>query len=472
MRSAVATAVAAELGHAPILHLPVGDILPSPENDELYRPVNETDPQIARLAQSIVQHGIQEPLLITRDHWIISGHRRYAAAKLAGLDSVPCRIVPLYKDADHDEFMTLLTECNRQRVKSFDEKLREQVVSENQQDAYASLIAHRRQRSAVTADRMALLGITSRSEISDAKVPFLAEVQKVLKDLHEFKPLSARQIHYALLNDPPLRHASKSGSAYRNDGASYKSLLDLLIRARLAGLVPMDDIADETRPVTTWRVYRDVQDYIQDEIDVFLQGYWRDLLQSQPNHIELVAEKNTVATIVTPVTEKYCIPTTIMRGYCSLPPRHAMAQRFRRSGKSNFVLLIVSDFDPDGEEIAHSLAKSLRDEFGIRHIEPIKVALTAAQIDMFHLTGDAEAKRSSSNYRKFVKKYGKEVYELEALRPAQLQGLISQAVDSVLDVEAFNAELDQEKSDAQSLALVRGSVRNALIEQFDGEVEQ
>ncbi len=462
-------AAGAELGHAPILHLAIGDIRPSPENDRLYRPVNQADPQIRRLADSIIEHGIQEPILITRDHWIVSGHRRYAAAKLAGLKSVPCRVAPICKDADHEEFMALLTECNRQRVKSFDEKLREQVVITNPQEAYASLIAHRQQRSAVSGDFLSITGITHRSEISDAKMPFLAAVQKVLGELRDFKPLSARQIHYALLNAPPLRHASKSDSTYRNDGASYKSLLDLLARARLCGLVPMNDIADETRAVTTWKVYRDVQDYIQDEFDGFLQDYWRDLMQSQPNHIELVAEKNTVASIVTQVTAKYCIPTTIMRGYCSLPPRHAMAQRFHRSGKSKFILLIVSDFDPDGEEIAHSLAKSLRDEFGVRHIEPVKVALTAAQVEMFKLAGDAEAKHTSSNYRKFVQKYGKDVHELEALSPAQLQTLIAKGIDSVLDVEAFNAELDQEKADAESLALVRESVREAMLERLDGE---
>lgn len=466
MTDTIATAATGtESGHDPIRYLRVGDIRPSPENDALYRPVNEADPQIVRLSESIAEHGVQEPLLITRDHWIISGHRRYVAAKGAGLETVPCRMTPIYREADHEQFMTLLKECNRQRVKSFDEKLREQVVSENPQGAYASLIAHRRQRSAVTADCMALVGTTRRAEISDAKAPLLAAVQKVLHDLHEFRPLSARQIHYALLNDPPLRHASKSDSAYRNDGASYKSLLDLLTRARLCGLVPMVDIADETRPVSTWRVYRDVQDYVQDELDGILQGYWRDLLQSQPNHIELVAEKNTVATIVSPVTEKYCIPTTIGRGYCSLPPRHAMAQRFRLSGKNSLILLVVSDFDPDGEEIAHSLARSLRDDFGIRRIEPIKVALTAAQVEGFKLASDAEAKYTSSNYRKFTQKYGKAVCELEALRPAQLQALITQAIDSVLDVEAFNAELDQEKDDAQSLALLRRTVRDSLVNQ-------
>jgi len=35
-------------------------------------------------------------------------------------------------------------------------------------------------------------------------------------------------------------------------------------------------------------------------------------------------------------------------------------------------VLIVSDFDPDGEEIAQSFARSLRDDFSISTIKPVK----------------------------------------------------------------------------------------------------
>jgi len=462
----------AESGHDPIRRIRLDEIRPSPENDRLYRPVDASDPQIVGLAESILQHGIQEPLLVTRDGWIVSGHRRYAAARLAGLDAVPCRVASFARASDPDTHMTVLRECNRQRVKSFDEKLREQVLAADRQDAYRSLLAHRelRAREALGQARpFTIVGTSRRARITKAKRPMLEAIQRVLAELRAFHPLSARQIHYALLNDPPLRHASKPDSTYRNDGPSYKSLLELLTRARLAGMVPMHQIADETRPVETWNIHADVQDYVEAELGSFLHTYHRDLLVSQPNHLELVAEKNTVAPIVLPVAGEYCVPTTIGRGYCSLPPRAAMARRYRRSGKYGFVLLVVSDFDPDGEEIAHSLAMSLRDDFGIRAIEPVKVALTAEQVDRFDLQRGARAKRGSAHYRKFVDRYGEHVYELEALSPGQLQDLIRQAICSVLDLEAFRHEQDQERSDAQSLAAVRRVVHQALLDETGNE---
>ncbi len=455
---------AGELGLVPISMRAIDDIRPSPENDELYRPIDETDPEIIALAKSIEKNGLQEPLLVTMDGWIISGHRRYAAAELAGLDTLPCRVAPIYKDDDKDYFLRLLRECNLQRVKTFDEKAREELISANPEEAYDELVAHRCAKSAVRSDQvMTIAGSKSRSVISDAKEPFLKAVKAVIADRKAFWPLSDRQIHYALLNNPPLRHASKSDSQYNNTPASYKSLVDLLTRARVAGFISMDVIADETRPEIVWDVHRDVQGYLRREFDSFLKGYWRDLMQSQPHHIEIVGEKNTIASIINPVSSYYTIPMTIMRGFCSLPPRYHIAERFQRSGKDRLVLLIASDFDPDGEEIAHSLAMSMRDDFGITNVLPIKVALDAQQVQRFNLPPAMEAKESSANYSKFTSKHGANVYELEALKPEDLQLVLHEAIEKVIDMEAFNAEKAQEKQDAAQLAALRQTMRAALV---------
>jgi len=60
VNSAPATATDSELGHVRVLDLPLGDIHPAPENDQLYRPVNTDDPEIIKLAESIEVHGVQE----------------------------------------------------------------------------------------------------------------------------------------------------------------------------------------------------------------------------------------------------------------------------------------------------------------------------------------------------------------------------------------------------------------------------
>lgn len=63
------------------------------ENDRIYRPVRDGDPEIAKLAESIEADGLLESLVVTRDHWIVSGHRRHAACRIAGLRAVECRVL-------------------------------------------------------------------------------------------------------------------------------------------------------------------------------------------------------------------------------------------------------------------------------------------------------------------------------------------------------------------------------------------
>ena len=185
-------------------------------------------------------------------------------------------------------------------------------------------------------------------------------------------------------------------------------------------------------------------------------------MQSQPNHIELVGEKNTILPILRPVASEYTMPLTIGRGYCSLPPRHSMAERFQESGKDQLILLIVSDFDPDGEQIAESFARSIRDDFDIDEIHPIKVALTADQVQEYNLPPILRAKQTSSRYAKFTNEHGDNVFELEVLPPDTLQQIVREAIEGVVDRDAFEIEIEKEREDAAFLEGARRNVQTAL----------
>jgi hypothetical protein len=442
-----------ELGHDPIRLMPLARLHPSPENDQLYKPVSLRDPDLRELAVSIRRHGLREPLVITLDNYILSGHRRYAACKLAKLTSVPCRVENIY----HGDpgFVALLREHNRQRVKSMDEVVREEIVSADPEEAHRVLVEHRKRKAEVSVETIQLKEPKRRARITAAKQPFLDAINRVLDERQDYWPLTDRQIHYALLNDPPLIHSSEPASRYTNTPEAYKSLTELLTRARLAGEIPFEVIHDPTRPVETWNVYREVSEFIRDELDGFLKGYYRDLQQSQPNHIEIIGEKNTIDNIVRPVAMEYCIPMTTGRGYCSLPPRRAMWQRFRRGGKEKLILLALTDFDPEGEDIAETYARSMRDDFNIQAILPIKAMLTYRQVTEMNLSTKMKAKEKSSRRKAFVERYGDNVFELEAVPPDRMQEILRDAIDQVLDIDAFNAEVDAEKQDAAKLDSIR-----------------
>jgi ParB-like nuclease domain len=123
----------------------------SPENSKIYKPPTEDDPATIALAESIREKGILEPLVISADNYIISGHRRHKAAEMAELETVPCRRLLNVKRGDgkeaSDEYLKLLPEYNRQRKKSYDELLREAVLDINPDDAYSELTKFRRKKA-------------------------------------------------------------------------------------------------------------------------------------------------------------------------------------------------------------------------------------------------------------------------------------------------------------------------------------
>jgi hypothetical protein len=209
-----------------LVRLSLDSIRPAPENNLIYRPVRSDDPGIQDLARSIEEHGLREPIVVTADRFILSGHRRHAACRLAGVREVDCRVEPITRF--DPEFETLLVEYNRQRVKSFDEVVREQVITCNPDDAYRALVEHRKARAEVIGEFIQIGGEKKRKMISRAKRPMLEAVARIVFEQREYWPLSDRSIHYDLLNDPPLRHASKPDSRYQNNRDCYKDACDLL----------------------------------------------------------------------------------------------------------------------------------------------------------------------------------------------------------------------------------------------------
>lgn len=114
----------------------------------------------------------------------------------------------------------------------------------------------------------------------------------------------------------------------------------------------------------------------------------------------------------------------------------------------------------------------MRDDFGIEKIEPIKVALTAEQVADYELPPEMKAKEGSVNYDRFVVEHGENVFELEAIDSEDLQLILTEAIDSVIDVDAFNEEIDREKEDAAFLQNIRLRITEYLEAEFEAILDE
>lgn len=447
--------------------VPTDSIKPASENDEIYGEINLHDNDLIDLANDISRNGVREPIQVSAEGFILSGHRRYAASKLAKLEKVPIRRLKLlYEAIGRLDRKRLLAAYNQQRVKSAAVRVKEKMLSVDPDIAYEAMKKQREERDSDAPPRIEIDGEMKRSEISDRKQPFLIAAIEVINGLQPFWPVSVRQVHYGLLNNPPLRNTSKGKQKrfYANDRKSYHDLCDLLTRARLKSLIPRGAISDETRPVSGTRYCRDRGAFVDLEAYHLFRGYRRDLLQSQSDHIELVVEKMTVQGIIKPIAMKYCLPMTVGRGYCSLEPRWDIVDRFRQSGKDRLIILAVADFDPDGDEIAESLVRSIRDDFDIDDIVASKILLRQDQVQAWQLPPNgADAKQNSAQFEKFVDRYGATtVFELEAVPPLQIQEAVESAILGTINIRAYNDEIEEEREDASKLMAMKIEVADLL----------
>ena len=445
-------------------HFPINLIKQAPENESIYDNFGVANADDWQLTESIKADGIHEPLVITADGVLLSGHRRLAAATYLGLSEVPVRIRDdvIFADLDKQERVKLLRVHNQQREKSASEKIREAMVSIDPKAAHSELKEYNQQRKSIdsTGGEITITGTKTRAKITTLQ--FLKAAKAAIQKERKYWPLSVRRIHYLLLNNPPLCHDSKP-KKYENNLNCYKKLTNLLSRARLTGEVPIQAIEDSTRPVLEGSGFDTVGEYIGQEIQNFLTGYSRNLQQGQPHHIEIILEKNALRTVLESVAREYCIPITTTRGYASIPPRHDVFRRYMQSGKSKLILLCLTDFDPDGDEIAESFCKSMRDDFGITNIQSFKVALTREDVEKYDLPSDMDAKKTSVNYKKFFERYGSNrAVELDAAPVELLQEKLRGAIESVLDMDEFNAQIKIEEQDAIELKARRTVILETL----------
>lgn len=447
-----------------LLDFPVSAIVLGTENNLLYDQFGIANADDRALAISIRDNGIHEPLVLSGDGVLLSGHRRFAAAKYLGLHTVPVRLLEvMFSALDTAQRLDLLSRFNQQREKSPGERIREKLLDIEPADAHRKLQLRRAKLTAMEgacASNVVMGARKTRPKITTLQ--FLAAAQRVVQENKLYWPLTVRRVHYLLLNDPPLRHDKKPGSAYVNNKKCYDALTGLLSRARLTGQIPMQAIEDETRPILLGGGFESVQQFVAQETENFLAGYSRNLMQGQPHHIEIMLEKNALKSVVEAVAREYCIPVTTGRGFASLPPRSDLCRRFKQSGKDKLVLLMLTDHDPDGDAIAASFARSLRDDFGIEDIYPVKVALTAEDVKNHNLPSDMDAKPTSSNYKKFVAKHGAKAVELDACPVKLLQSTLRERIHSVIDVEEFNRQLELEKADAVHVEAHRRIVLEAI----------
>lgn len=284
--------------------------------------------------------------------------------------------------------------------------------------------------------------------------------------------LTLRQLYYQMV----------SRDYIANNIQEYNNLGDIITAARLAGLIDWNHIVDRTRHLQKQTDWQKPENIIKASEHSFHISRWRD----QDYQPEVWIEKNALIGVIEPICNELDVPYFACIGYTSQTEIWQAAQRLRRyieSGKTP-VILHLGDHDPSGID----MTRDIRDRISLimetdmalrrkrfRGLEVSRIALNMDQINQYNPPPNP-VKLSDGRAKVYMREYGYESWELDALSPTVIHDLIRTEVAQYIDPYKW-ADVEREEDDGRySLMKVRENwddVANyaALLESPDEEGE-
>jgi hypothetical protein len=250
--------------------------------------------------------------------------------------------------------------------------------------------------------------------------------------------LTIRQLYYQFVSKNWLKNTERS----------YKKLIDMMSKARLAGLVDWDAIEDRTRNLQTISTWDSPSDIIHGAV----RSYQRDLWANQENRIEVWIEKEALASVFETVCDTLRLDFMPCKGYMSLSEMHTAGRRLRdrrTHENQNAVILHFGDHDPSGMDMTRNIEERLR-QFSQGPVDLIRCALNMDQIEQYEPPPNP-AKVTDSRYQAYADEYGSESWELDALEPIVLRDLVTETVERYRDQEQWEADEAEETEEREQL---------------------
>lgn len=283
----------------------------------------------------------------------------------------------------------------------------------------------------------------------------IALIQQVNLIIEEFSAqgysMSLRQVYYRLVAKGQLVNIQKN----------YKMLGEVISSGRRAGLIDWDAIVDRTRFLRRPPHWNSPADMLETAASQYREDVWKD----QPAYIEVWFEKDALLGIFERACEVRRLPKISCRGYGSDSTWWESAQRIERiCGGGAFVfkpaiILHFGDHDPSGLD----MTRDIKDRLNMFGVQPTvkRMALTMAQIKRYNPPPNP-AKETDSRFADYADKFGNESWELDALSPDVLVGLVEKEVNKYIDGDAWADSLAHEEKGRKQLLTISHNFNAAL----------
>lgn len=272
-----------------------------------------------------------------------------------------------------------------------------------------------------------------------------------------------------------------------NTDREYKRLGDIISDARMAGLIDWGHIVDRTRNLRANSHWSNPESIVEACGRQFQIDKWA----RQDNYVEVWIEKDALVGVLEVACQPLDVPYFSCRGYTSQSEMWSAAQRLLgkvREGKKVHIIHL-GDHDPSGidmsrdiddrlnkflfhhvtVDIAKSDHKKPGESFeewkerrlGWLHEETIRrmseaftvhrIALNMNQVRQYDPPPNP-AKITDSRAQGYIREYGDESWELDALEPSVITDLIQTEVENLRDQDAWDEAVDEETKHRKALS--------------------
>ena len=171
-----------------------------------------------------------------------------------------------------------------------------------------------------------------------------------------------------------------------------------------------------------------------------------NLTDDQTNYVEVWCEKDAVSNIIEPVCRKWDVIFMANRGYSSQSAMYSAYGRYQNAyfEDKDLHLIYFGDHDPSGIDMTRDIQDRMDLFLGFREgvaeqyitLGVDRAALNMDQVEEYD-PPENPAKTTDSRYESYVQIHGDSSWELDALSPDVLSGIVEAHITEHVDLDVF-----------------------------------
>jgi len=224
-----------------------------------------------------------------------------------------------------------------------------------------------------------------------------------------------------------------------NSQANYNKLGNIMTSARDAGMVDWNNLQDRGRVVQSKSHWDGPSDIVETCINAFNLDLW----EGQEYRVEVWVEKEALVEVVGSAADTWDIPYFANKGYLSTSAAwdagHNRILNWKNTTGQETIILHLGDHDPSGIQMTEDIQSRLNrysTGYGDKknaYPEVRRIALNMDQVEEYSPPPNP-AKQTDARYDQYVARFGiTESWELDALEPSVIVGLINDEVEKIVD---------------------------------------